>query len=87
LPVPAGAATAISGTLPALVELPALRPSDPVAHLKQLERDWFAPLVTAVGAGRINTLALQLDDLEIRIDRPALRRFWRRGRTLAEWLQ
>lgn len=86
LPVPASADVAISGTQPALVELPSLGHSDPVAHLGQLERDWFAPLVSAMGTGRISALAIQLDDLAIRIDRLALRRFWRRGPPLAEWL-
>jgi hypothetical protein len=69
------------------VELPVLGGSDPAAHLRQLERDWFAPLANALGAGRISALAIQLDDLEVRINRAALRRFWRRGPTLKDLLR
>ncbi len=87
LPVPASAAAAMSGTRPGLVELPALGDSDPAVPLNELERDWFAPLVDALGADRINAAVIQLDDLEIRIDRSALRRFWRRGPGLADLLQ
>ncbi len=87
LTVPASAAEAMSGTLAGLVALPAPGDSAPAVQLKQLERDWFAPLVNALGAGRINALVIQLDDLEVRIDRAALRRFWRRGSTLAELLR
>jgi hypothetical protein len=87
LPVPASAAVAMSGALPKLVELPPLVDCDPVGQLQQLERDWFAPLASALRAGRISALLMQLDDLEVQIDRAAVRRFWRRGLTLKELLQ
>jgi hypothetical protein len=80
-------ASATAADLPALVELPALGDADPAPELDRLERDWFAPLADALGAGRIGAVVIQLDDLEVRIDRAALRRFWRRGPTLKELLR
>ncbi len=87
LSVPRAAESVLSGTLPGLVELPPLDETDPVAALNLLERDWIAPLERAIRAGRVPGIVLQLDDLAIRVDRSALRRFWRRGPGLAERLQ
>ncbi len=61
--------------------------SDPVQALQEFEMNWIAPLAAALKSGRLAGLQLSLDDLDIRIDRPAVRRFWRRGRPLGEWLK
>lgn len=87
LAVPAPVEMATSADLPALVELPALGDTHPVTELDRLERDWFSPLANAMGAGRFGAAVIQLDDLEVRIDRAGLRRFWRRGPTLKELLR
>ncbi len=87
LSVPRAAESVLPGRLPALVELPPLDESDPVAALNQLEHDWVAPLERAIRAGRVPGIVLQLDDLSLRVDRSALRRFWRRGPGFAELLQ
>jgi len=87
LPVSASAEALLSAARPALVELPAFEDPDPSARLHQLEHDWFAPLANAIGAGRIVAAELHLDEVRVQIDRPALRRFWRRGPTLADVLQ
>lgn len=60
--------------------------TDPSRTLQEFEMNWMAPLAAALKSGRLATLHLSLDDLEIRIDRSALRRFWRRRQPLAEWL-
>jgi hypothetical protein len=62
-------------------------PFDWQARLGSLERDWFAPLLTALRQGRLRWLELQAGDGRIlRIDRRGLRRFWRRPQSLATWL-
>lgn len=51
-----------------------------------LERDWFAPLVTALAAGRLQTLTLLSHGecgLQARIGRRDLWKFWRRDLALA----
>lgn len=84
-PVPASAAAVESASR--LVELEAVNHSDQAMPLSRLERDWFAPLVDGIGAGRFPDVVVQLDEYRVRVDRAALRRFWRRGPTLQERLQ
>lgn len=55
--------------------------------VERWERDWFAPLVSAVGSGRMAAAVVQLGDVGITIDRSRLRRFWRRKPALAEVFQ
>ncbi len=86
LSVPTAAESALPG-LPGVVELPTLDESDPVAALDGLEQDWVAPLERAIRAGRVPGIVLQLDDLAVRVDRSALRRFWRRAPGFGELLQ
>lgn len=85
LPLPASA-TAVTGTMQ-FVEVPVPRNTDGVAGLAQLERDWFRPLVDGIRSGRFPDVVVQLDEYQVRIDRAALRRFWRRGPGLQERLQ
>lgn len=57
--------------------------------LSQLERDWFAPLVAALRAGRLGMLSVHVPDgaqgLACEAIRGDLRRFWRRPRRLREY--
>lgn len=52
------------------------------AALTALERDWFAPALAALTAGRLDVLAFTLGgdvgDLTLRVTRGDLRKFWRR---------
>jgi hypothetical protein len=54
-----------------------------------LERDWFAPLLDALRAGRIGMVTLHLTGPDARLDaetvRSDLRYFWRRRRPLASY--
>ncbi len=55
-----------------------LAPAQDATHL---ERDWFAPLATALKAGRLSALTLRLNNQHAyRITRGMLRRWWRRDR-------
>lgn len=48
-----------------------------------LERDWLAPALQALRSGRMEALVWWPGgDSQVRLDRSALRRFWRRGRAL-----
>ncbi|MDX1604704.1 MAG: hypothetical protein R3202_00855, partial [Candidatus Competibacterales bacterium] len=79
---------------PALIVLGGLRPAvaagDAPAwceHVRQLDRDGFAPLLEALRRGRLRQIALQTGDGRRRVlDRAGLRRFWRRPRPLSVWL-
>jgi hypothetical protein len=55
-----------------------------------LERDWFQPLLAALGAGRIGMLSLSLAGadslLEVETVRSDLRHFWRTRRPLQSYL-
>lgn len=64
----------------------AILSTDSGIALDVLEIRWFAPLIAAVAARRIGRLELALGSLEIHVDAAGLRRFWRRGRSLREWL-
>lgn len=59
--------------------------ADPVRALQDFEMHWIAPLALALKSGRLAALHLSLDNLDIRIDPAALRRFWRRRRPLVEF--
>jgi len=54
-----------------------------------LERDWFAPVLGALGAGRIGMVTLHLCGpaalLEVEVVRSDLRHFWRRRKPLATY--
>jgi hypothetical protein len=58
--------------------------------LQRLERDWFAPLLAALRQGRIGMLSLQSlgpeGVLTAEVTRGDLRRFWRRVRPLASYV-
>lgn len=55
--------------------------------LAALERDWLAPLVSAVHGGRLKTVIIDPGrGPRYRLHRGALRRFWRRRRPLAHWI-
>jgi hypothetical protein len=81
-----------------LVVLDALRPfatlGDEAGHagaLEALERDWFAPLLAALRAGRIGMVTLHVPDareaLSVETIRGDLRRFWRRPRARQDWVR
>ncbi|HET7197149.1 MAG TPA: regulator, partial [Burkholderiales bacterium] len=57
--------------------------------LAALERDWFAPLLAALRAGRIGMLTVHVPDgaecTAFEAVRGDLRRFWRRPRRLPEY--
>jgi hypothetical protein len=57
--------------------------------LSALERDWFAPLLGALRAGRIGMLTIQVPDapeaVAVETIRGDLRRFWRRPKALARY--
>ncbi len=59
------------------------------AAIGALERDWFAPLLAALRAGRIGMLTLHVPDGEVSLSsetiRGDLRRFWRRPKALASY--
>lgn len=58
--------------------------------LEEMERSWFAPLLSALRRGRIGMLTLQLfaeqAELHIETTQSDLRYFWRRRRPLAAYL-
>jgi len=58
--------------------------------LARLERDWFAPLLHALRAGRVGMLTLHLIGeeglLDVETARSDLRHFWRRARPIEYWL-
>jgi hypothetical protein len=57
--------------------------------LEAMERDWFAPLLAALRAGRLGMLTLQVPDaaesLSFETIRGDLRRFWRRAKALERY--
>lgn len=55
--------------------------------LKSIERDWFAPLLQALRAGRVGMITLRVPDAghSWETTRADLRRFWRRPRPLAAY--
>lgn len=59
-------------------------------RLQALEREWFAPLLDALRAGRVGMLTVVVPDasssLSVETIRGDLRRFWRRARPLAAWI-
>jgi len=79
-----------------LVVLDALRaplalaePGEYAEALAALERDWFAPLLSALRAGRIGMLTVNVPDgpecAAFETVRADLRRFWKRPRALARY--
>lgn len=60
------------------------------AALDALEREWFAPLLAALRAGRLGMLTLHVPDareaLSVETVRGDLRRIWRRARSLDTWI-
>jgi hypothetical protein len=87
LPLPRTALELVKGGQSGAVVLPIGETADPAADLQALETDWFAPLAAMVYAGQLSGVELHLDHWQIRVDRPGLRRFWRRGRPLSGLLQ
>lgn len=56
--------------------------------IEALERDWFAPLLQALRAGRLGMLTLQVPDslcAAFEVIRGDLRRFWRRPKALEKY--
>ena len=56
--------------------------------IETLERDWFAPLLEALRAGRLGMVTLQVPDslgASFEVIRGDLRRFWRRPRALEKY--
>ncbi|HZM35132.1 MAG TPA: hypothetical protein VFC18_11635 [Burkholderiales bacterium] len=77
-----------------LVVLDALRaplalgePGEARAALEALERDWFAPLLAALRAGRFGMVTVHVPDAAASFEtvRADLRRFWRRPRPLEHY--
>jgi hypothetical protein len=62
-------------------------PAEYRAALEALERDWFAPLLAALRAGRIGMLSLHVPEAGASFEtiRGDLRRFWRRVRALESY--
>ncbi|MEZ5540890.1 MAG: hypothetical protein R3F42_02485 [Pseudomonadota bacterium] len=59
-----------------------------LTQLDQLETCWFAPLLAALGAGRIGTLVIEpCNGVRIQATRARLRGFWRRTRPFEERLK
>ena len=58
-------------------------------QLRELETRWFAPLLAALQAGRIGMLTIHVPDAAASFEavRGDLRRFWRRPRPLAAYVQ
>ena len=58
--------------------------------LEGLERDWFAPVLRALREGRLGMVTIQVPDapraLSVEAVRGDLRRFWRRPRPIATWI-
>ncbi len=68
----------------------ALGDADALAgRLQSLEKNWFAPLLAALRAGRIGMLTVRVPDAGVCFEtvRGDLHRFWRRPRPLANYLQ
>ncbi|MNC97567.1 hypothetical protein D3C83_152660 [compost metagenome] len=57
--------------------------------MRDLETQWFAPLLAALRGGRIGMLTVQVPDAGATFEtvRGDLRRFWRRPRPLASYLR
>ncbi len=87
LPLPRTALELLSSVESGVAVVPVNETADPAADLHALEKDWFAPLAAAVSARQLSGVELHLDRWRISIDRPALRRFWQRGRPLSGLLQ
>jgi hypothetical protein len=62
-------------------------PAEARAALEALERDWFAPLLAALRAGRIGMATLHVPDAGAAYEtiRGDLRRFWRRPKALGRY--
>ena len=96
-PLPANAAAWLAGAPESgntLVALDALRAPTSYAETDvageaalQLERDWFAPLLAALCAGRIGMLTLcdSSNGITSETVRTDLNRFWRRRKPLAHY--
>jgi hypothetical protein len=59
------------------------------ARLQALEKNWFAPLLAALRAGRVGMLSVQVPDAGASFEtvRGDLHRFWRRPRPLTEYAE
>lgn len=79
-----------------LVVLDALRPLAAISDdaqfssmLEALDREWFAPLLAGLRAGRIGMVTIHAPDGEralcVEVVRGDLRRIWRRPRPLGQW--
>lgn len=55
------------------------------ADLHALDEQWIAPSIAALASRRIARLDLILDSWLLRLDRPALRRFWRKALPPSGW--
>ncbi|MGH8222196.1 MAG: regulator, partial [Woeseiaceae bacterium] len=59
------------------------------AGVEALERDWFAPLLGALRAGRVGMVSVHVPDggerASVETIRGDLRRFWRRRRALEHY--
>jgi hypothetical protein len=86
-PVADSAVQALMSQDSGLVALSITAAEDSSAVLRALEKNWFAPLVGALGKGRLSAVELTLDQFRVHLDRRDLRRFWRRGASLSGLLQ
>lgn len=58
----------------------------PVDDLESLETQWIGPLTDALSSRKLARLDFILDGWHLRLDRAALRRFWRKALPPSEWV-
>lgn len=69
-----------------LIVFPPLPMTDKTELLSRLERDWFAPLLTAMQNGAVESVTiLSADGRQWNVSRRNLRYFWRRRRSLKNY--
>lgn len=82
VPVPAAADAlilSVAGSSRALAVIPA-------DDLESLQAQWLGPLTAALSSRKLARLDFVLDGWHLQLDRAALRRFWRKARPPAEWV-
>ena len=55
--------------------------------LLQLEANWFADIPQVLGTGLLDQVSIVTDRAEFRVNRLALKKFWRRPRTLEHFIE
>jgi hypothetical protein len=56
------------------------------ADMNDFESRWLSPAMAELKRGSVHRVDVVLDAWELSIDRWQLRRFWRRSRSLSEWV-